>query len=228
MKAVISRRGGRTPPGRSSRWVQGVVWEGSGWTQAHERWLARQRFEERGLQIAYVEALAAVKSVRARREALDAAIDTEAAKEPWVQVVGHLACLRGVSTLTAFGLATEVGEWKRFDGRSIGAHLGLVPSESSSGERRRQGAITKTGNGHARRLLVEAAWHQRRCACVPRPRGGACVGAGRALMRAANAPRSPPWLSPASSLAGGRRASHGPARRRCAPAPSRERRGRRR
>jgi transposase len=101
-------------------------------------------------------------SVRARREALDRAIASEAATEPWAGVVGRLCCLRGISTLTAFGLAVEIGDWRRFDGRSIGAYLGLTPCESSSGERRRQGAITKTGNGHARRLLVEAAWHQRR------------------------------------------------------------------
>jgi len=141
---------------------QDLVWEASAWTQAHERWLATQRFEERGLAIAYAEAVAAVASVRARRDALDAAIAEEAAEPRWAQVVGRLACLRGVSTLTAFGLAAEIGDWERFDGRSIGAYLGLVPSESSSGERRRQGAITKTGNGHARRLLVEAAWQQRR------------------------------------------------------------------
>ena len=111
--------------------------------------------------------MAAVQSVRARRDALDAAIVEEAAKVPWAEVVGRLSCLRGVSTLTAFGLTAEIGDWERFDGRSIGAYLGLVPSESSSGERRRQGAITKTGNGHARRLLVEAAWHQRRPASRP-------------------------------------------------------------
>jgi transposase len=105
--------------------------------------------------------------MRARRDALDRAICEEAAREPWAGVVGRLACLRGVSTLTAFGLATEIGEWERFDGRSLGAYLGLVPSESSSGERRRQGAITKTGNGHARRLLVEAAWQQRRPSSRP-------------------------------------------------------------
>jgi transposase len=146
---------------------QGFVWEGSAWTQAHERWLAAQRFQERGLAIAYEEAVAAMMSVRARRDALDAAIAEEAAKEPWATTVGRLACLRGVSTLTAFGLAAEIGDWQRFDGRSIGAYLGLTPSENSSGERRRQGAITKAGNAHARRLLVEAAWHQRRPASRP-------------------------------------------------------------
>ena len=64
--------------------------------------------------------------------------------------------------LTAFGLAVEIGDWTRFTGSTIGAYLGLVPSEHSSGASRSQGAITKTGNTHARRLLVEAAWHHRR------------------------------------------------------------------
>jgi transposase len=141
---------------------QGLVWEAKAWTLRHARWLAAQRFEERGLAIAYEEAVAAMQSILARRDALDRAIAAEAACEPWAAIVGRLACLRGVSTLTAFGLAVEIGEWQRFDGRSLGAYLGLCPSESSSGERRRQGGITKTGNAHARRLLVEAAWQQRR------------------------------------------------------------------
>jgi transposase len=64
--------------------------------------------------------------------------------------------------LTAFGLATEVGDWQRFSGATSGAYLGLVPSEASSGAQRVQGSITKTGNTHARRLQVEAAWHHRR------------------------------------------------------------------
>jgi transposase len=59
------------------------------------------------------------------------------------------------------GLAAEIGDWQRLTGRSIGAYLGLVPSESSSGQSRSQGGITKTGNGHVRRLLIEAAWHHR-------------------------------------------------------------------
>jgi len=63
---------------------------------------------------------------------------------------------------TAFGLATEMGAWHRLTGRTIGSHLGLVPSEYSSGNSRAQGAVTKTGNAHARRLLVEAPWHLRR------------------------------------------------------------------
>ena len=87
---------------------QGLLWEGSAWTQAHERWLATQQFEARGLALAYGEAVAAMMSVRARRDALDAAICEEAAKDPWATTVGRLSCLRGVSTLTAFGLAAEI------------------------------------------------------------------------------------------------------------------------
>ena len=71
-------------------------------------------------------------------------------------------CLRGVSLLTAIGLAVEIGDWTRFTGSTIGAYLGLVPSEHSSGASRSQGAITKTGNTHASRPLVETAWHHRR------------------------------------------------------------------
>ena len=70
-------------------------------------------------------------------------------------------CLRGIGTLTGFALAVEVGDWHRFTGKTIGSFIGLVPSEYSSGQSRVQGSITKTGNTHLRRLLVEAAWHHR-------------------------------------------------------------------
>jgi transposase len=59
-------------------------------------------------------------------------------------------------------VAVEIGDWHRFSGSSIGAFLGLVPTEDSIGESRRLGSITKAGNGHARRLLMEAAWHHRK------------------------------------------------------------------
>ena len=77
-------------------------------------------------------------------------------------MVGRLSCLRGVGTLTAFALAVEIGDWHRLSGATIGAYLGLVPTEAQSGPRHRRGPITKAGNSHARRLLVEAAWHHRR------------------------------------------------------------------
>jgi transposase len=141
---------------------QGLVWENSAWTAAHEQWLGSIAFEAAGLAIAFEEAREAVWACHARRDRLDAAIGQMAAEPAWAPVVGRLACLRGVSTLTAFGLAVEIGDWGRFTGNSIGSYLGLVPSEASTGGRRVQGPITKTGNGHARRLLVEAAWHHRR------------------------------------------------------------------
>jgi transposase len=98
---------------------------------------------------------------KGRRGALDQAIAELAARPPYADVVERLVCLRGVSTLTAFALTVELGDWHRFRPQSLGPFLGLTPSEYSSGERRRHGAITKAGNSHVRRLLIEAAWHQR-------------------------------------------------------------------
>jgi transposase len=142
---------------------QGIVYNGGkAWSGAHHQWLTSHQFELLGLRVAYDEALEAVLALEARRDRLDAAIAELAAQPDWAPVAARLACLRGVSTLTAFGLAVEIGDWHRFTGATIGAYLGLVPTEDSSGDQRRQGGITKTGNTHARRLLVEAAWHHRR------------------------------------------------------------------
>jgi len=102
-----------------------------------------------------------------RRNRLDVAIVEMAEHSEFTDLVHRLGCLRGISTLTGFGLAVEVGDWTRFTGSTIGAFLGLVPSEYSSGPSRSQGSITKTGNGHARRLLVEAAWHRRKTYRTP-------------------------------------------------------------
>ena len=140
----------------------GLVWDAGAWTAAHEVWLRAQRFDRPGVQLAFDEAFDAVLTTHARRDRLDAAIVEMAATSGFAPVVGRLCCLRGVGPLTAFGLAVEVGDWRRFTGSSIGSYLGLVPTESSSGDRRAQGGITKTGNSHARRLLVEAAWHHRK------------------------------------------------------------------
>ncbi len=100
-----------------------------------------------------------------RRDRLDAAITAMAAASSYTPVVRRLCCLRGISTLT--GLAVEIGDWHRFTGSTIGAFVGLVPTEHSSGGSRSRGAITKTGNTHARRLLVEAAWHHAKAYRVP-------------------------------------------------------------
>jgi transposase len=139
----------------------GLVYDGSAWTLAHDAWLRRQRFDSRPLQLALEEAYAAAMQAKTRRDALDQAIAELASEPPFAEIVGRLGCLRGVGTLTALALTVELGDWTRFRPQSLGPFLGLTPSEHSSGERRQLGSITKTGNTHARRLLVEAAWHQR-------------------------------------------------------------------
>lgn len=100
-----------------------------------------------------------------RRDGLERQIAAILPDSPWRAQVGLLRCLRGLDTLSAVGLCAEVGDFERF-GRAeqLMSYLGLVPSESTTGQQRRLGSITKTGSGHARRLLVEAAWHYR-----PRP-----------------------------------------------------------
>ncbi|WP_422656580.1 IS110 family transposase [Mycobacterium sp.] len=169
---------------------QGIVYSGGrSWTREHERWLRRQRFDNAALQLAYDTAFDTMLATVDRRERLDTAIAEMAADSSFTPVVTRLGCLRGVSTLTAFGLAVEIGDWSRLTGRSIGAYLGLVPSEYSSGAMRTQGGVTKTGNGHARRLLVEAAWHHRapyRPGAVMRRRWDAASPAARARGQAGN------------------------------------------
>jgi transposase len=139
----------------------GLVYDATAWTRTHDAWLRRQRFDGGPLAIVFDECYGRMIDAKSRRDALDEAIAELAAMPPYVDVVERLVCLRGVSTLTAFALTVELGDWHRFRPESLGPFLGLTPSEHSSGERRRQGAITKAGNSHVRRLLIEAAWHQR-------------------------------------------------------------------
>jgi transposase len=141
---------------------QGIVYSGGQtWTSTHDSWLRRQQFDNRLTRLSFESDYEAMITVKARRDRLDKAISDTAADSEFTAVVRRLACLRGVSILTGFGLAVEIGDWSRFTGNSIGSFVGLVPSEYSSGASRVQGSITKTGNTHARRLLVEAAWHHR-------------------------------------------------------------------
>ena len=141
---------------------QGIVYyDGNAWTGRHDMWLRRQRFDRPALQLAFESDYETVVTTTARRDRLDTAIEAMAADSEFTDVVRRLSCLKGVSTLTAFAVAVEIGDWGRFTGNSIGSFVGLVPSEHSSGSSRTQGPITKAGNTHARRLLVEAAWHHR-------------------------------------------------------------------
>ncbi|WP_227000709.1 IS110 family RNA-guided transposase [Protaetiibacter intestinalis] len=140
----------------------GIVYDdGAAWTTKHDRWLSQQRLSGVASQAAFDAEYETVLQIKARRDRLDRAIEQLAADSEFTPLVRRLGCLRGVSTLTGFALAVEVGDWTRFTGNSIGSFVGLVPSEFSSGQSRVHGPITKTGNGHTRRLLVEAAWHHR-------------------------------------------------------------------
>jgi transposase len=140
--------------------LHGRVYDGGAWTKAHRRWLERQRFEEAATGLAYLDTIAAVDGLIARKAALDERLSRLAFEGEWSQTVSRLRCFRGIDTLTAFVLALEIGDFARFQRPAqLSSWLGLVPSLDQSGESRRQGAITKTGSGYARRLLVEAAWH---------------------------------------------------------------------
>jgi hypothetical protein len=133
------------------------------WGVTRRRWLGQQRFVEAPRQVAFDDYLHALDLVDARIATLGREIEALAAEPAFAVLVGRLRCLRGVDTLTALGIAAEVGDFSRFTtAEEFMSFVGLVPSERSSGERRRQGSITKAGNAHVRRLLVEAAWHQRR------------------------------------------------------------------
>jgi transposase len=178
---------------------QGIVYSGGkAWTELHDRWLRQQRFEAMPTQAAFDDAYETVVLATARRARLDEKIIALAGDSEFTAVTRRLGCLRGISTLTGFALAVEIGDWQRFTGASIGAYVGLVPSEHSSGQSRVLGAITKTGNTHVRRLLVEAAWHHRTTyhpGVVLRRRWDQAPAAARARGHAGNQRLHERWVS---------------------------------
>lgn len=134
----------------------------SRWTQAHFRWLETVKFDSPVQQIVLQEYLDTVKAAQRRVAGLEAQMHEALAQWSLRPVVEALMALRGVSLITAMTTLAELGDITRFDSpRELMAYLGLVPSEHSSGGSRRQGSITRTGNGHVRRVLVEAAWNYR-------------------------------------------------------------------
>ncbi|MHB1809357.1 MAG: IS110 family RNA-guided transposase [Solirubrobacteraceae bacterium] len=142
-----------------------IVFDGSGknWSAAHRQWLGRLELADRAAHLTLLDYLGAIDALIVRRDALESAIGQLVPSSPWAQTVARLRCLRGIDTLSAVGLCAEIGDWERFQkAGQLMSFLGVVPSENSSGQSRRQAAITKSGSRHARRLLVEAAWHYRR------------------------------------------------------------------
>ena len=141
-----------------------VYYGGNAWTARHDAWLRQvgRRLEPAARATTFDADYDTVLVTKARRDRLDNAIEEIADHSEYTPLVRRLACLRGISTLTGFALAVEVGDCDRFTGNTIGSFVGLVPTEYSSGGSRVQGPITKTGNSHVRRLMIEAAWHHRR------------------------------------------------------------------
>ena len=132
------------------------------WTRAHFNWLESLKFDHDWQQVVLQEYIEAVKAASAR--VLDMTTQMERVLPQWslAPVVNALVALRGIDKLAAMVLLAELGDISRFESPAqLMAYLGLVPSEHSTGSRRRQGAITKTGNTHARRMLVESAWSYR-------------------------------------------------------------------
>lgn len=140
----------------------------SGWTKQHRAWLAQRRRELTGpLQTVLASELQHLEYLEASLSSLEAAIAEIAVQSPWRQPVEALCCLRGVKTLTAMTIASEIGDIKRFGSpRQLMGYVGLVPSERSSGERSRRGPITRAGNRYLRRVLIESAWHYSKRACA--------------------------------------------------------------
>ena len=106
--------------------------------------------------------LRAIEHLEERLCAIETTMMATSHREPYREPVAWLRCFRGIDTVTAMSLVAELHDFGRFQSaRELMSYLGLVPSENSTGDRQRRGAITKTGNKQARRLLVEASWHYR-------------------------------------------------------------------
>jgi transposase len=145
--------------------VEGRVYpEPTTWNRAHRQWLACQQFDQSATELAFIDLLAAVDGLSARRDALDERLSRIAQDERLWPTVARLRAFRGIDTLTALMLHLELGgDWARFSSpRRLAAWLGLTPTLEQSGQSKTQGSITKTGSTIARRLLVEASLHYAR------------------------------------------------------------------
>lgn len=152
----------------------------SRWTQAFWEWLDTLEFVHDADRFTYDQLVTALRHLGEQLRALDAKIEELSQREPYAEPVGKLRCFRGIDTITAMTVITELHGFERFHtAPQLMAFLGLVPSEYSSAGQQKRGAITKAGNNHVRRVLIEAAWDYRH-----RPR----VGAGLRKRRAGQLP----------------------------------------
>ena len=137
-------------------------WECRTWTQKHRDWIRAQRFDYPAQQRVLEDYLKMVEDLGERVERLTSQAEALVQETALASLVKALQAFRGVSAVSAVTIAAEVGDLRRFaTAGEFMSYIGLVPSEDSSGARRRQGRITRCGNRHLRRILVEAAWHYR-------------------------------------------------------------------
>ncbi len=151
------------------RW--GYIWNEYGpkgkrrgtWTRAHWEWIRSVELPETAAQESLDYYISEVRHIEAQKKAIEKRITQYAQRPRWQKRMEALRCMKGIETMTAFALTVEAGVFSRFDSaRSFASWLGLVPSEHSSGEHVSRGAITKAGNSHLKKLLVEASWHYTR------------------------------------------------------------------
>jgi len=136
----------------------GYKYPGKSWSKVHFKWLADQKMPTAEQQVVFQEYINAIHETTTRVERLTKHIEALVPKWRMAPVVAALHALRGVSLIVASTMIAELGDLTRFEHpKKLMAFLGLVPSEHSSGEKKQRGKITKTGNGHARRVLIEAA-----------------------------------------------------------------------
>jgi len=141
------------------------------WSEAHRRWLAAIKFESVVDQVVVAEYTLAIEQAERRLRALDAELEKAAQLPLYREHVAWLRCFRGVDTIVAMIFVAELHGVDRFESpRALAAYLGLVPSLYASGESATRGGITKTGNGHIRRALIQTAWHYRHHRAVVGPK----------------------------------------------------------
>jgi len=148
---------------------RGLRWGRKSWTVVHQQWLRGLRLEHPADQAIFDAYCIALDQATERVRMVELALQDWASTEPYATPVSWLRCFHGIDTVTAMTLVTELHDFRRFRRpRELMSYLGLIPSEHSSGGHTQRGGITKTGNGHARRVLIECAWHYRHCAKVSR------------------------------------------------------------
>ena len=177
--------------------------DGRAWSKRYFAWLAIQRWSLAALEQTFASYRRAIDDIVTRLRAVDTDLQAALTVEPLAPRVARLRCFRGIDDLTALTIAVELGDASRFSAaRHVMGFSGLVPSEYSSGATQKRGGITKTGNAHLRRVLVEAAWHYRH-----RPAIGL-------RLRARQAPRRPQRFASLERAASAARPLSTPARAR--------------